>query len=199
MDIVQVVCVILVHPNEFSRVVISEYKLARATSRVCMGTLKDRLDRWVFRLPRQDVDVLQPFEAMCVVVDEGMHQPRIERAGVLDVEVFAFHLHRHVRYQQSDLKRARMEDKNYARLHGTIETFHIHDSRAALRFSRSREDPTTVSRACWFVKLILGRGSSVQAQCIKIDTLSHNEISIVYTVSVSSEIMLNGDNCFLKQ
>ena len=51
VDIVLVVCVILVRAYEFSRVVVSENKLACPSRRVCMGTLEDGLDCRILRFP----------------------------------------------------------------------------------------------------------------------------------------------------
>ena len=62
VDVVQVVRVLLVRPDKFSRVILSEHKLARTSRRACVGALDDGLCRLVIRL-RQDIDIFQSFEA----------------------------------------------------------------------------------------------------------------------------------------
>ena len=66
VDVVQVVAVRLVRPDDCPRVVLPQDKPARAPRRVGMRTLKDQLDRWVLCPPRQHIDLFQLFER-CVL------------------------------------------------------------------------------------------------------------------------------------
>ena len=89
---------------KYNGVVISGKKRVRSPLRCRVETLKNGLDRPIHPLPRQDIHVFQPFEAMCVVVNEMANQPCVEVVWVLDVEIFTFSLHTPLGHDPANLE-----------------------------------------------------------------------------------------------